>query len=802
MNNFTFILSLVCCLGMSGLQAQSKTAATELSAAEQQELLQAAQMQADKEIFSIDQLLIRMDQASLEKEQGIISNGFTMEEQQTLDTYFGNNLSPMTDYVPVAGSTETFVMAPGDHFFDPGGPGGGNTDNVPGNYPNCNCDTYTTLVGANEIEFLYFNVFATFDYLIIYDGTDTTGTILFDNGSAGANSGDKTLGDMITSNGSATFTSTTGNFHFEFHASGVVDRGGWDVEIISGGGSDPFPAPYCGPLDFSSDVEPITLVDIADIHNVTDATVSGSPAHEDFTAIIGQVEQDGSYQITLEGNTNGDYENGLAVFIDWNQNDVLNDAGEVYEIADLLDNSTGADGQQVTGTIVVPTDALLGETRMRVKKVYLSPDLDPCVSGSNFGQAEDYTLQVSAPTGGGGCVDPVITSTDGPETICEGTTAILTAVHDGETLNWYDAATDGNLVGTGSPFETAALTTTTSFWAEAVNTGAGATPQTGGARVAPSSNSSSNVNTASNPWGLSFDASEDFVLNSVDVFLTDNVSGDITIQLKDNTLAILEEITIAAPAGNSSSPVQFTLQLNFFVPAGTDYNLVAESGPVEMIREFSSEHPGFPYPIGTVGTVIGGTINDNDSNSTVYYFFYNWTATPGESCFSERIEEIVNVNPTPPIPTGDSNQFFDAGETLMDLQVSGTDLTWYSDPAGTIEIPDTTVLEDATTYYVSQNISGCESELLAITVTIEMGVEENMIAGFQFYPNPAANILHVEADVSLERIVLYNLMGQEVLSHKINASATSLDISDLGTGIYFMKISSNGNTETYQLIKK
>ncbi|HET8838375.1 MAG TPA: T9SS type A sorting domain-containing protein [Flavobacteriaceae bacterium] len=800
MKNFTFIVFLVCGLGISGLQGQLKSAGSEFTAMEQQEMLQAAQMQTDQEILSIDQLLVRLDQVSLEKELGGVPTGFTTEEQQVLDGYF-SNLSPMTDHVPGAGNVETFNVAVGDHFFDPGGPGGGNTDDIPGNYPNCNCDTFTTLVGASEIEFLYFNVFADFDYLVIYDGTDATGTILFDNGENGINAEDRTLDDMIASHGSATFTSTTGNLHFEFHSSSVVDRGGWDVEIISSG-ADPFPAPYCGPLTFSSDVEPITLVDIAGINNVTDATVSGSPAHEDFTAMIGQVEQDGSYTITLEGNTNGDFENGLTVFIDWNQNELLNDAGEVYEIAVPLDNTTGTDGQQVTGTIVVPTDAILGETRMRVKKVFLGPDLDPCVPGSSVGQAEDYTLMVSAPTGGG-CTDPIITSVDGPETICEGSTATLTAVHDGETLNWYDAATGGNLVGTGSPFETGELTTTTSFWAEAVNTGSGGgTAQTGGARVAPSSNSSSNVNTATNPWGLSFDVSEDFVLNSVDVFLADNTPGDITIQLKDNTLAIIHEVTISAPAGNSSSPVQFTLPLDFFVPAGTDYNLVAESGPVEMIREFSSEHPGFPYPIGTVGTVIGGTINDNDSNATVYYFFYNWTVTPGESCFSERMEEVVMVNPTPALPTGDANQFFEDGETLADLEVTGTNLIWYSDSAGTVVIPDSTVLVDVTTYYVSQSIDGCESELLAITVTNNFGIQDNMIAGFQFYPNPAADMLNVEADVSLEKIVLYNLMGQEVLSHKINSSSSNLNISNLGTGIYFMKIFSNGNMGTYRLIKK
>ncbi len=145
---------------------------------------------------------------------------------------------PMSDITPTAGATESFTPSVGDHFFDPGGPGGSSTGGTAGNYPNCGCDTQTTLMGVSEIEFQFFSVFSTFDYLRIYDGTDATGTLLYDN-NAGPNSGDITLADMIDSNGSPTFTSTSGNFFFFFHASAVVDYGGWDVLITAAGGGGP-----------------------------------------------------------------------------------------------------------------------------------------------------------------------------------------------------------------------------------------------------------------------------------------------------------------------------------------------------------------------------------------------------------------------------------------------------------------------------------------------------------------------------------------------------------------------------------
>ena len=158
-------------------------------------------------------------------------------------------------------------------------------------------------------------------------------------------------------------------------------------------GYEATPLVYCGPLDFVV-VEPITLVFGAGINNATSAVVGGTPATEDFTTIVGEMEQGGTYTIDIAGNTDGPFTDYFVIFMDWNQNGILNDEGEVYEYTEILTNSTGTDGQFVSNDIVVPVDAALGETRMRVKKIYGTFDfLDPCL-GTAYGQAEDYTISV------------------------------------------------------------------------------------------------------------------------------------------------------------------------------------------------------------------------------------------------------------------------------------------------------------------------------------------------------------------------------------------------------------------------
>ncbi len=159
-----------------------------------------------------------------------------------------------------------------------------------------------------------------------------------------------------------------------------------------------FPVPYCN-VTFPSGVEPITKVQFVGINNSSPATTGGSSV-EDFLSIIGSVEQLGAYTITVEGNSDGNYSNYYRVFFDWNQNNSFDDADEMYEIG-LIVGSTGVDGKTAFATINVPVTASLGSTRMRVMKKYGDPGINPNTTSCNttgYGQAEDYTINVTAST--------------------------------------------------------------------------------------------------------------------------------------------------------------------------------------------------------------------------------------------------------------------------------------------------------------------------------------------------------------------------------------------------------------------
>src|SRR5690606_23652305 len=100
------------------------------------------------------------------------------------------------------------------------------------------------------------------------------------------------------------------------------------------------------------------------------------------------------------------------------------------------------------------------------------------------------------------------------------------------------------------------------------------------------------------------------------------------------------------------------------------------------------------------------------------YFIVISTSDSPSTAYTLTIDlATINCANYTAAPDGDEDQFFEPGDTLADLVVVGGNLTWYSDAAGTLTIPNTTLLVDATTYYVNQTLNGCVSDLLAVTVT-------------------------------------------------------------------------------------
>ncbi len=121
--------------------------------------------------------------------------------------------------------------------------------------------------------------------------------------------------------------------------------------------------------------------------NVNPLVVNGN-GYTDQTVQVVSALQGSSFQLILHGRQLFAYH--WNVFIDWNQNGILNDPGEV-----VYSYLTGTQIQTTTVTVNVPLTATPGNNRMRVGMYRISTTTDPCNTNTSvMGYITDFTVNV------------------------------------------------------------------------------------------------------------------------------------------------------------------------------------------------------------------------------------------------------------------------------------------------------------------------------------------------------------------------------------------------------------------------
>ena len=73
---------------------------------------------------------------------------------------------------------------------------------------------------------------------------------------------------------------------------------------------------------------------------------------------------------------------------------------------------------------------------------------------------------------------------------------------------------------------------------------------------------------------------------------------------------------------------------------------------------------------------------------------------------------------------------------------------------------------------------------------------------FKFYPNPAKNNLTVSNTSLIQEIEISTLLGQKIITKKVNDLQTEINLSELSNGVYFVKFRSEGQEKTVKIVKE
>ncbi|MBQ4822004.1 T9SS type A sorting domain-containing protein [Aquimarina sp. MMG016] len=446
------------------------------------------------------------------------------------------------------------------------------------------------------------------------------------------------------------------------------------------------------------------------------------------------------------------------------------------------------------------------------------------LSDLSMNQAGLYTVAVNSPETCGAvdynfsidlqeAIQPIATDID----ICNNNTATLTA-NGSAGYKWYDSASSGTEIATGSSFTTPALNTNTTYFVSGLSK-----------VIVSEASPSPAVNTAADynfPQGLIFNANDDIVLESFTMSAMS--SGDRLIQVNDAFGNIIASTTINIPAGES------LVTVNFDIPQGDGHVLSIPSGLVEMRRTPSGNGVSYPYTSPSdVVSIIGNTVNAPE----FYYFFYDWNFTSkGGRCESVRTPININVNAdNPDLSDGDtlyaidggSTTSFSDGATIMigedsDLELSlpasqfSGSLIWTA-PGGATYTTNTVNLtniqdngDEEGNWTVAVTFApncGTATQTINFRVNVEatLSTNENSFEeGLIVYPNPVEDILIINSPVSLTNTVasIVDIQGRKLSTsfdvQYIHSNQIEINTKPLAKGHYFVII----KNDQKQLVKK
>lgn len=304
-----------------------------------------------------------------------------------------------------------------------------------------------------------------------------------------------------------------------------------------------------------------------------------------------------------------------------------------------------------------------------------------------------------------------------PGSVCGSGTVTLGATSATGTLRWYDAATNGNYVSTGTSCNTASLSTTTTYSVAAYDANGCTSARTAvvaTVKILPTiTNSTLGSNCGTGTISLSATVSSGSInwfagatggstLGTGTTYTTPSISNTTTYYAegldagcasatRTAVIATVNSIPSAPSTTGGSRCGSGSVILNASAPSGTINWYTASSGGASL---------------GT-GTSYG---TNNLSNTTTFYA----GVTSGAGCSGSRTAAIATVNPLPSVNSATNGARCGTGTVVLNAIPSAGAIHWYAQSTGGSALATgnsfTTPSISATTNFYAEAVNnGCAS---------------------------------------------------------------------------------------------
>lgn len=503
-------------------------------------------------------------------------------------------------------------------------------------------------------------------------------------------------------------------------------------------------AQYCAtaPSNCSLDDE-IQSVNFAGINNASGCSNGG---YTDYTATTAaSVTVGNTYDFTVTTGPGG--REAIGVWIDYDQNTVF-DADEF-----IYAGSTA--GGLVKTSITIPADAAAGKTRMRVRNFYVqgssvletifitTPNASCASVGTGYGESEDYTIIIAAGTD------------------CMGRPSVGAAM-----ASVTDACMGAAFTLTASVTPLAAGLSYQ--WQVSVDRGVSWT----------------NLGTAQT-YAV-YNMPGQVVASQYRVTVTCTASGlsttSTTVSVGQNTIAdcyCINAINFDCTAGDLITNVSFGSfkRDSTCADSGTGYSNFTGLGAVELTAGVAT----------SVSVIVGPSSNGWLYESVGAWIDYNQNGVFEETEYTyigTGLDTTVVGNVTVPTTalSGNTRMRVVVGAVMADE----FDTTYACGPK------------------TEDNPFG-EMEDYLVNITDRLATKLFRSAQASLYPNPTSSMVNIELNNTdiLQSVTVYTIAGQQVLSQHYTTQADdyTLDMQQLPTGIYMLKLNGASGIYTHKLIR-
>jgi len=83
-----------------------------------------------------------------------------------------------------------------------------------------------------------------------------------------------------------------------------------------------------------------------------------------------------------------------------------------------------------------------------------------------------------------------------------------------------------------------------------------------------------------------------------------------------------------------------------------------------------------------------------------------------------------------------------------------------------------------------------------------LSTDEQVITDLRYGPNPTKDIVYLQSNEMIQGLEVFNILGQSVMRQSVHSNSPEMDMSGLGRGTYFVKITSERSDQTIRIIKQ